>query len=135
MNANKPEKLVDRFAIAVPARLSPETLSLGNAPGQRFGWLRIESYLKGKNHECSERQQVPGGTIIKVPDATPGILFADGQQHFFTLERVWKSPMAPQSNQVVDVVFDGSGALTANNVVDQHAANKEKLNQLGGAAL
>lgn len=74
------------------------------------------------------------GTIIKVPDATPGILFADGQQHFFTLERVWKSPLAPQANQVVDVEFDGSGALTAITVVDQHAANKEKLNQLGGAA-
>ncbi len=74
------------------------------------------------------------GTIIKVPDATPGIIFANGQQQFFTLERVWKSPVAPAANQTVDVEFDSAGVLTAMTVVDQQQLNKERLTQLGGAA-
>jgi hypothetical protein len=77
------------------------------------------------------------GSIIKVPDATPGILFANGQQQYFTLERVWKSPTAPAVNQNVDVEFDATGALTAITVVDQQQSsqfNKERLNQLGGVA-
>src|ERR1700733_1626222 len=77
------------------------------------------------------------GSVIKVPDATPGILFANGQQQYFTLERVWKSPTAPAVNQNVDVEFDSTGALTAITVVDHQQSsqfNKERLNQLGGVA-
>jgi hypothetical protein len=74
------------------------------------------------------------GTIIKVPDANPGILLANGQQQYFTLDRVWKSPVAPSANQAVDVEFDNAGAIIAMTVVDQQQLNKERLNQLGGAA-
>ncbi len=74
------------------------------------------------------------GSIIKVPDATPGILFANGQQQSFTLDRVWKSPTAPAVNQNVDVEFDATGAITAITVVDQQQFNKERLNQLSGVA-
>lgn len=74
------------------------------------------------------------GTIIKVPDATPGIVFANGQQHYFTLERVWKSPIAPAANQGVDVEFDGAGAITAVTVLNQQIANKDKLHEIGGVA-
>src|SRR5580698_2547316 len=74
------------------------------------------------------------GTIIKVPDATPGIVFANGQQHYFTLERVWKSPVAPAANQGVDVEFDAAGAITAVTVLNQQTANKDKLHDLGGVA-
>jgi hypothetical protein len=74
----------------------------------------------------------PRGTIIKVPDATPGIVFANGQQQYFTLERVWKSPVAPAANQTVDVEFDGAGAIAAITVVDAQQFNKERLNQLSG---
>jgi hypothetical protein len=74
------------------------------------------------------------GTVIKIPDATPGILFVNGQQQYFTLERVWKSPTAPAANQTVDVEFDPTGALTALTVVEQAHFDKEKLNQLGGMA-
>jgi hypothetical protein len=69
-----------------------------------------------------------------VPDTTPGILFVNGQQQYFTLERVWKSPVAPAANQAVDVEFDGSGALTAMTVVDSQKINKERLNQISGVA-
>jgi hypothetical protein len=74
------------------------------------------------------------GTVIKIPDATPGIVFANGQQQYFTMERVWKSPVAPAANQTVDVEFDASGALLAITVVDAQSANKEKLNQAGAIA-
>lgn len=74
------------------------------------------------------------GTIIKVPDATPGIVFANGQQHYFTLERVWKSPVAPAANQGVDVEFDGAGAITAVTVLSQQPGGKEKMSQLGNVA-
>ena len=74
------------------------------------------------------------GTVIKVPDANPGILLANGQQQYFTLDRVWKSPVAPSANQAVDVEYDNAGAIIAMTVVDQQQLNKERLNQLGGAA-
>jgi hypothetical protein len=76
----------------------------------------------------------PRGTIIKVPDATPGILFVNGQQQHFTLERVWKSPVAPLANQTVDVEFDEAGGIGAITVVDSQQVNKERLNQLSGVA-
>jgi hypothetical protein len=74
------------------------------------------------------------GTVIKVPDATPGIVFANGQQHYFTLERVWKSPVAPAANQGVDVEFDAAGAITAVTVLDHQPGGKDKLHDLGGVA-
>ena len=74
------------------------------------------------------------GTVVKVPDTTPGILFVNGTQQPFTLERVWKSPVAPAANQVVDVEFDGVGAVTAIIIVDQQQLAKEKLTELGGVA-
>jgi hypothetical protein len=74
------------------------------------------------------------GTVIKVPDATPGIVFANGQQHHFTLDGVWKSPVAPAANQTVDVEFDAAGGVAGIAVVDPHQANKEMLNHLGEVA-
>jgi len=74
------------------------------------------------------------GTIIKVPDATPGIVFANGQQQHFTLDGVWKSPVAPAANQTVDVEYDAAGALSGITVVDPYAANKEMLDHLGVVA-
>jgi hypothetical protein len=76
----------------------------------------------------------PRGTVIKIPDATPGILFINGQQQYFTLERVWKSPVAPVANQAVNVEFDGTGAIGAITVVDSQQANRERLNQISGVA-
>ena len=35
------------------------------------------------------------GTIVKVPDPGPGLLVVNGQQKQFTLEGIWKSPVAP----------------------------------------
>jgi len=73
-------------------------------------------------------------TIVKVPDANPGLLFIDGQQRSFRLEGVWRSPVAPAVNMPVDVDFDSAGSIVAITAVDQQQLNKERLNQLSGVA-
>jgi hypothetical protein len=73
-------------------------------------------------------------TIVKVPDATPGLLFLNGQQMQFTLEGVWKSPVAPAANMTVDVDLDGTGAIAAITVVDSQQLAKERMTQLSGVA-
>jgi hypothetical protein len=73
-------------------------------------------------------------SIIKVPDASPGLLIVDGRQLPFTLEQVWRSPVAPAPNMVVDVELDALRNLVAITVVDQQQLAKERLHQLGGVA-
>jgi hypothetical protein len=74
------------------------------------------------------------GTIIKVPDATAGLLMIGGQQLAFTLEGRWKSAVAPAANMTVEVDLDDAGAVAALNVVDAQQLAKERLEQLGGLA-
>jgi hypothetical protein len=73
-------------------------------------------------------------TIVKVPDATPGLLFLNGQQKSFTLEGLWKSPVAPAPNMTVDVDVDAMGAITSIAAVDAKAIAQERMHQLGDAA-
>ena len=74
------------------------------------------------------------GTVIKVPDATPGILSMGGKQYFFTLERVWKSAIAPSPNQTVTVELDSAGVVTSISVLDPQQLAKERLSELSGVA-
>jgi hypothetical protein len=74
------------------------------------------------------------GTIIKTPDSNPGLLVVEGQQKPFTLERVWKSPVAPMVNMAVDVELDAAGSITGLTAVDPQQAAREKLKHIGGAA-
>ena len=76
----------------------------------------------------------PRGTIIKVPDATPGLLLLGGRQYSFTLEGVWRSAVAPAPNQSVTVELDSAGVVLSIFVVDQQQIAKEKLAELGGVA-
>lgn len=73
-------------------------------------------------------------TIIKVPDATPGLLFINGQQRGFTLERLWQSQVAPAANMPVDVELDSTGAIVSITAVDASAANKERMDHLKAQA-
>lgn len=73
-------------------------------------------------------------TIIKVPDATPGLLFINGQQRGFTLERLWQSPVAPTANMPVDVELDSTGAIVSITAVDGSAAKKEQMDHLKAQA-
>jgi hypothetical protein len=70
-------------------------------------------------------------TIIKVPDASPGLLMVNGQQKSFTLERVWRSPVAPAPNMTVDVELDPSGAIAGITAVDTRRLATERLDEIG----
>lgn len=74
------------------------------------------------------------GTIVKVPDAAPGLVVVNGQQKQFTLDGIWKSPVAPAANMTVDVDLDAAGTLTAMRVVDVQQIAKEQMRQLSGMA-
>jgi hypothetical protein len=74
------------------------------------------------------------GTIVKVPDAAPGLVVVNGQQKQFTLDGIWKSPVAPAANMTVDVDLDSAGTLTAMRVVDVQQMAKEQMRQLSGVA-
>jgi hypothetical protein len=76
-------------------------------------------------------------SIIKVPDATPGLLMIGTNQKQFTLEGVWKSATAPSANQTVDVDLDDAGNIIGISVVDPAQIAREKFSDLsskvGGA--
>jgi len=74
------------------------------------------------------------GTILKVPGAGPGLLMVNGQQKPFTLEGIWKSPVAPAANMTVDVDLDASDSITSVSVVDAQQLAREQMRQLGGVA-
>jgi len=74
------------------------------------------------------------GTIVKVPDAGPGLVVVNGQQKQFTLEGIWKSPVAPAANMTVDVDLDASDSVSAVSVVDVQQLAREQMRQLSGVA-
>jgi hypothetical protein len=74
------------------------------------------------------------GAIIKVPDSSPGLLFVNGGQKEFTLERIWRSPVAPAVNMAIDVELDSSGSIVSLTAVDPKDLNKEKLDEYGRKA-
>jgi hypothetical protein len=74
------------------------------------------------------------GTIIKVPDSTPGLVIVNGTQKSFTLERVWRAPVAPAANMTVDVELNDRGDVAGIIAVDSQQLAKEKFDKLGGLA-
>ena len=74
------------------------------------------------------------GTVIRVPDSNPGLLFVGNEQKAFTLEQIWKSPVAPAANMVVDVDLDAAGNIAAITAVDAQQLAKDRLNQISGVA-
>ena len=72
--------------------------------------------------------------ILRTPGDRPGLLFVNGQQWPFTLENVWKSPVAPSVNMAVNVDFDGQGNIIGITAADAQTAGLETINQIGDAA-
>jgi hypothetical protein len=116
---------------------------------QRLECQKIQrsAYQSGKHRLYSKlNQSSPGrttmsdagprmrGTIVKVPDASPGLVVVSGQQKQFTLEGVWRSPVAPAANMLVDVDLDASGSVAAVTVVDAQQRAREQMKQLSGVA-
>jgi hypothetical protein len=83
------------------------------------------------NGEAAARSR---GTIIKVPDTSPGLLAYNGQHTPFTIEGIWRSPVAPARNMTVDVATDASGGIVGLSAVDSQQLAKEKLDQFSGVA-
>jgi hypothetical protein len=83
------------------------------------------------NGEAAARSR---GTIIKVPDTSPGLLAYNGQHTPFTIEGIWRSPVAPAINMTVDVATDASGGIVGLSAVDSQQLAKEKLDQFSGVA-
>ena len=75
------------------------------------------------NGETSPRVR---SKIVKIPDTSPGLLFVNGQPKQFTLDGIWKSPVAPTPNMTVDVDLDGAGAIAAITVVDSKEVAAQK---------
>ena len=68
------------------------------------------------------------GKVLKVPDATPGLLFVNGQQKVFQIDGVWRSmSVAPAPNQTVDVELDESGAVLSIRPVSDSDLAREEL--------
>jgi hypothetical protein len=74
------------------------------------------------------------GTVIRIPDSSPGLIVIDGAQKTFRLEGVWRAAMAPSVNQVVEVESDGGGDVVSVTAVDPRQLARERMDQLGGAA-
>lgn len=74
------------------------------------------------------------GTILKVPDTSPGLVSVSGQQKPFNLGGVWRSPLAPAANMVVEVESDASGAIIGLSAVDAQQLAKERLDKFSGVA-
>jgi hypothetical protein len=72
------------------------------------------------------------GTIVKVPDASPGLLMVNNSQKQFTLEDIWKSPVAPAPNMTVEVELDAAGMVKAITAVDSRQLAKEQFDKLSG---
>jgi hypothetical protein len=70
------------------------------------------------------------GSIIKVPNATPGLLMVNGNQKQFTLEGIWRSQSAPAPNQTVEVDFDEAGNIVGISVVDPAQIAREKFSDI-----
>jgi hypothetical protein len=71
------------------------------------------------------------GNVIKVPDATPGLLVIGTNQKQFTLEGLWRSGRAPAPNQTVEVELDDTGNITGISVVDSAQIARETFSNLG----
>jgi len=67
------------------------------------------------------------GKVVKVPDATPGLLFVNGQQKPFQIDGVWQSlTIAPAANMTVDIDLNESGTILAVRPVSDTQIAEEK---------
>jgi hypothetical protein len=66
------------------------------------------------------------GKVLRDPHSGPGLLIAEGQQHQFTLEGVWRSEIPPTPGLAVDVEFDGNGQIIAITAIPESQLAKER---------
>lgn len=70
------------------------------------------------------------GKVLKVPDATPGLLFVNGQQKPYQIDGIWRSAnIAPSVNLTVDVELTESGEVVGISPLSDSDLTKEKLEE------
>ena len=90
----------------------------------------------GNTHDASSAAHAPTdaqpgfanrGTIIRVPDAQPGLLVSDGKQHAFMLSGIWQGPAAPALNQKVSFTLTPEGRIASIHVLGRDVLANETL--------
>lgn len=72
---------------------------------------------------------VQRGRILRDTSNGTGLVSANGNQHEFTLEGVWKSDMAPRQDMVVEFDLDDTGKVVSIFAVSESDLAKEKAVQ------
>src|SRR5450755_2283867 len=103
------------------------------APGLACEQRIRRSFFLGHNFD-RRNYNMARGTIIKIPDASPGLLFVNGEQKSFTLGGVWQCPTAPAPNMIVEVTLDASNSVAAITPVDHAQARKEQMSHASAVA-
>jgi hypothetical protein len=74
------------------------------------------------------------GTLIKLPDSTPGLLVIGTEQKSFVLEGLWRSPTPPAVGLSVEVELSADGAVTGIHAVDTQQVALEHGQKVADAA-
>ena len=74
------------------------------------------------------------GTLIKVPDATPGLVMVNGRQCPFVLEGIWRIPAAPTPGMTVEAALDAQGNIVGLTPVDAARVALEQGQQVADLA-
>ena len=78
------------------------------------------------------------GTVVKLPDATPGLLVVEGVQKEFLLQGVWRVAKAPSVGMLVDAELNAQGQLvtiTASEPLDSLAGQGQQVATLARSGL
>jgi hypothetical protein len=73
------------------------------------------------------------GRIIKLPDSTPGIIFA-GRQRQFVVDSRWQAPLAPAQNMLVEISLDAVDGVAAIYAVADSQLAEEQVKQAAAFA-
>jgi hypothetical protein len=119
-----------RLAGSGLALLEPPRAATGTQEMPRFSEVGTEVAQAGS----AAAPHWARGTVIKVPDGTPGLLMIEGNQVQFHVTNTWKSSVAPALNQTLDVELDARGEVLSLSVVDGQRLAKERLEAAASAA-
>ena len=74
------------------------------------------------------------GKVLRDPNAGPGLMIVEGQQHPFFLEGFWQSEVPPKPGLAVEVDFDSQGKVSRITVVPEAQLAKEQAEMAPAAA-
>ena len=76
------------------------------------------------------------GKVLRDPNAGPGLMIVEGQQHPFFLEGFWQSEVPPKPGLAVEVEFDSQGKVSRITVVPEaQLATEQATRSMRGAVI